>query len=106
MSFKPLEVQVPITELPTLAEKKSKQMDLNGTPEPMSLPISDLSNTLDKNNNKNISPQRHKIRNLWNLEVIPRGLICFSVMIIMVVVYDLKNQQSEKIKLMNAKFFG
>ena len=55
--------------------------------------------TLDKNNDKNISPQRHKIRNLWNLEVIPLGLI-------MVEVYDLKNQKSEKIKLMNAKFFG
>ena len=55
--------------------------------------------TLDKNNDKNISPQRHKIRNLWNLEVIPLGLI-------KVVVYDLKNQKSEKIKLMNAKLFG
>ena len=31
MSLKPLEVQVPITELPTLAEKKSKQTDLNNT---------------------------------------------------------------------------
>ena len=34
---------VPITELPTLVEKKSKQTDLNDTPEPMSLPINDLS---------------------------------------------------------------
>ena len=39
MSLKPLEVQVPITELP---QKKSKQTDLNDTPEPMSLPINDL----------------------------------------------------------------
>ena len=43
MSSKPLEVQVLITELPTLVEKKSKQTDLNDTPEPMSLPINDLS---------------------------------------------------------------
>ena len=42
MSLKPLEVRVSITELPTLVEKKSKQMDLNNTPEPMSLPINDL----------------------------------------------------------------
>ena len=34
MSSKPLEVWVPITDLPTLVEKKkSKQTDLNGTPE-------------------------------------------------------------------------
>ena len=45
MSSKPLEVWVPITELLTLVEKKSKQTDLNGTPEPMSLPINDLSYT-------------------------------------------------------------
>ena len=43
MSSKPLEVRVPITELPTLVEKKSKQTDLNDTPEPMLLPINDLS---------------------------------------------------------------
>ena len=43
MSSKLLEVRVPITELPTLVEKKSKQTDLNDTPEPMSLPINDLS---------------------------------------------------------------
>ena len=43
MSSKPLEVQVPITELPTLMEKKSKQTDLKNTPEPMSLLINDLS---------------------------------------------------------------
>ena len=43
MSLKPLEVRVPITELPTLVEKKSKQTDLNNTPEPMSLPINDIS---------------------------------------------------------------
>ena len=42
MSSKLLEVRVPITELPMLAEKKSKQMDLNDTPEQMSLPINDL----------------------------------------------------------------
>ena len=42
MTLKPLEVRVPITELPTLVEKKSKQMDLNDTPEPMSLPINEL----------------------------------------------------------------
>ena len=42
MSSKPLEVRVPITELPTLVEKKSKQTDLNDTHEPMSLPINDL----------------------------------------------------------------
>ena len=42
MSSKPLEVRVPITELPTLVEKKSKETDLNDTPEPMSLPINDL----------------------------------------------------------------
>ena len=41
MSSKPLEVQVPITELPTLVEKKSKQTDLSDTPEQMSLPIND-----------------------------------------------------------------
>ena len=43
MSSKPLEVRVLITELPTLVEKKSKQTDLNDTPEPMSLLINDLS---------------------------------------------------------------
>ena len=37
------EVRVPITELPTLVEKKSKQADVNDTPEPMSLPMNDLS---------------------------------------------------------------
>ena len=35
-------VRVPITELPMLVEKKSKQTDLNDIPEPMSLPINDL----------------------------------------------------------------
>ena len=39
MSLKPLKVQVPLTELPTLVEKKSKQTYLSDTPEPMSLPI-------------------------------------------------------------------
>ena len=38
-----LEVRVPITEQPMLVDKKSKQTDLNDTPEPMSLPINDLS---------------------------------------------------------------
>ena len=42
MSSKPLEVRVPITELPTVVEKKSKQTDLNDTLEPLSLPIKDL----------------------------------------------------------------
>ena len=32
-----------ITELPTLVEKKSKQTDLNNTPEPMLFSINDLS---------------------------------------------------------------
>ena len=39
MSSKPLKVWVPITELHTLVEKKSKQTDLDDTLEPMSLPI-------------------------------------------------------------------
>ena len=39
MSLKPLEVRVQIIELPALVEKKSKEMDLNDIPEPMSLPI-------------------------------------------------------------------
>ena len=39
MTSKPLEVRVPITELPTLVEKKSKQTYLNNKPEQMSLPI-------------------------------------------------------------------
>jgi hypothetical protein len=43
MTSKPVEVQVPITELSMLVEQKSKQTDLNGRPEPMSLPINDLS---------------------------------------------------------------
>ena len=42
MSSKPLEGGVPITELHMLVEKKSKQTDLNDTPEPMSLLINDL----------------------------------------------------------------
>ena len=45
MTTKPLEVRVPITELPMQVEKKSKQTDLNDTPKPMSLPINDLSYT-------------------------------------------------------------
>ena len=44
MSSKPLVVWVPITELPTLVEKKSKLTDLNDTPKPMLLPINDVSN--------------------------------------------------------------
>ena len=43
MSSKLLDLRVPITELPTLVKKKSKQTDLNDTPELMSLPINDLS---------------------------------------------------------------
>ena len=43
MSSKLLEVRFPITELPKLVEKKSKQTDLNDTPEPIALPIYDLS---------------------------------------------------------------
>ena len=43
MTSKPLEVWAPITELPMLVEKKSKQTGLNDTLEPMSLPINDLS---------------------------------------------------------------
>ena len=39
MPSKPLEGRVLITELSRLVEKKSKQTDLNDTPEPMSLPI-------------------------------------------------------------------
>ena len=35
-------LQVPITELPTLVEQKSKQTVLIDKPEPMSLPINDL----------------------------------------------------------------
>ena len=42
MSSKLLKVRVLITELPTLVEKRSNKMDLNNTPEPMSLPINDL----------------------------------------------------------------
>ena len=43
MTSKPVVLRVPITELPTLVERKSKQMALNDRPEPMSLPINDLS---------------------------------------------------------------
>ena len=43
MSSKPLVVWVPITELPTLVEKKSKLTDLNDTSKPMLLPINDVS---------------------------------------------------------------
>jgi hypothetical protein len=35
MSSKSLEVRGQITETPTLVDKKSKQTDLNDTPEPM-----------------------------------------------------------------------
>ena len=57
MSSKPLEVWVPITELPMLVEKKSKQTDLNGTPEPMSLLINDISymGLMDFANNKKVA---------------------------------------------------
>ena len=57
MSSKLLEVLVWITELPMLVEKKSKQTDLNGTPELMSLPINDLSymGLMDFANNKKVA---------------------------------------------------
>ena len=42
MSLEPLEVQVSITEVPTLVEKKSKQMALSYTPVQMSLPINEI----------------------------------------------------------------
>ncbi len=41
--IKVVEVRVPITELPTLVEQKSKQTDIDDRLEPMSLPINDLS---------------------------------------------------------------
>ena len=43
MTLKPVVLRVPITELPRLVERKSKQTALNDRPEPMSLPINDLS---------------------------------------------------------------
>ena len=43
MSSKPLVVWVPITELPTLVEKKSKLTDLNDKSKPMLLPNNDIS---------------------------------------------------------------
>ena len=43
MTSKPVVLRVPINELPTLVEGKSKRMALNNKPEPMSLPINDLS---------------------------------------------------------------
>ena len=52
MSWKPLEVWVPINELPTAVEKKSKQMDLNNTPKPMSLSIDDLPQYIYENSNQ------------------------------------------------------
>ena len=47
--IKPVVLRVPITELPTLVEWKSKQRALNDRPKPMPLPINDLSwsNSLD-----------------------------------------------------------
>ena len=39
MTLKPVVLRVPITELPTVVERKSKQTALNDRPEPMSLPI-------------------------------------------------------------------
>ena len=49
MSPKPLEEQVPYTELPTFLEKKkSKQTDLNDTTEWMLLPINDLPQFLQQ----------------------------------------------------------
>ena len=42
MTLKPVEVWVPLTELPTLVQQKSKQTDLDDRPKPMALPINDL----------------------------------------------------------------
>ena len=43
MTSKQVVLRVPITELPMLVERKSKQMALNNKPEPLSLLIIDLS---------------------------------------------------------------
>jgi len=43
MTSIPVVLRVLITELPTLVERISKQIALNDKPEPMSLPIIDLS---------------------------------------------------------------
>ena len=45
MTSKPVEVRVPITEMPTFIERKSNQnkTDIDDRSEPMSLPINDLS---------------------------------------------------------------
>ena len=43
MTLKPVVLWVPITELPTLVERESKQTALNDRPKLMSLPIYDLS---------------------------------------------------------------
>ena len=43
MTLKLVVLRVPITELPTLVDKKSKQAALNDRLEPMSLPINYLS---------------------------------------------------------------
>ena len=43
MTSKPVVLLDPITELPTLVERKSKQTALSDRPVPMSLPINDLS---------------------------------------------------------------
>ena len=45
MTSKQVVLRVPITELTTLVERKSKQTALNNRPEPMSLPINDLSSS-------------------------------------------------------------
>ena len=42
MTSKPVVLRVPITELPTLVEQKSKQTALSDRPVPMSLPINDI----------------------------------------------------------------
>ena len=39
MSSIPVELRVPITELPALVERKSKQTDIDNRPEPLSIPI-------------------------------------------------------------------
>ena len=43
MMSKPVALRVPITEISTLLERKSKRTALNDRPEMMSLPINDLS---------------------------------------------------------------
>ena len=53
MTSKPVVIWVPITKLPMLVERKSKQTALNNKPKPMSLPINDLSYCKYENKNWN-----------------------------------------------------